>query len=218
VGDNREVEVELGRRGRGYLDKDCQRVTMGLGLFLDAFILGRIPSSSASLPTAYLAQSDLLEHPTLAPAVPTLEHFASGPQRAFYRRTLWIGPEGSFTPFHRDPYIGLYSQIVGRKKFHMLPPQAAAILELSIEAWHTNTSTIPFPVSQILNPGVQRIDDDIHALRLERYRSTLDRAFALHGACEVDVQAGESVLVPEGWWHSAEGVGGAGVGVGAWFR
>lgn len=126
--EDREVEIEVGKRGRGYLDPDFQRIHMGLGeepgagftialimltlgLFLDAFILDKIPSSDpASLPVAYLAQSDLLDDPALAADVPALDVFKAGPQATVYRRTLWIGPRGSFTPFHRDPYIGLYSQ------------------------------------------------------------------------------------------------------------
>ena len=80
-------------------------------MFLDAFILDKIPSADpASLPTAYLAQSDLLDDPRLAEDVPALDVFRSGPQETVYRRTIWIGPGGSFTPFHRDPYIGLYTQ------------------------------------------------------------------------------------------------------------
>jgi hypothetical protein len=31
VGEDREVDVELGRRGRGYLDEGYQRVSMGFG-------------------------------------------------------------------------------------------------------------------------------------------------------------------------------------------
>ena len=82
-----------------------------VGLFLDAFILGKIPSADPdSLPTAYLAQSDLLDNAVLAADVPPLDVFQSGPQATVYRRTIWIGPRASFTPFHRDPYIGLYSQ------------------------------------------------------------------------------------------------------------
>jgi lysine-specific demethylase 8 len=52
---------------------------------------------------------------------------------------------------------------------------------------------------------------------MERYRDRLKRAFDVDGACEVVLGEGESVLVPEGWWHSAEGLS-TGVGVNAWFR
>lgn len=76
-------------------------------------MLNRIPSGesvdSAALPTAYLAQSDL-PSALVKSDVPDLPHFACGPRQEVYRRTLWVGPSGSFTPFHRDPYIGIYSQ------------------------------------------------------------------------------------------------------------
>lgn len=87
-------------------------LTMIAGLFLDAFIFNLIPSSSpAELPTAYLAQSDLLDStPQLLDDVPALTHFYQGKEKSLYRRTIWIGPNGSFTPFHKDPYVGIYSQ------------------------------------------------------------------------------------------------------------
>lgn len=43
------------------------------------------------------------------------------------------------------------------------------------------------------------------------------RAFREDGACSIDLEAGDSILVPEGWYHSAEGLD-VGVGVNAWFR
>ena len=64
----------------------------------------------AGLPTAYLAQMDLDDARALQDDVPALPHFSTGPKGTLYRRTLWIGPDGTFTPFHKDPYIGLYSQ------------------------------------------------------------------------------------------------------------
>lgn len=32
VGEDREVTVELGKKGRGYLDKDYQRISIGFGM------------------------------------------------------------------------------------------------------------------------------------------------------------------------------------------
>ncbi|KAK8864510.1 hypothetical protein IAR55_001760 [Kwoniella newhampshirensis] len=242
VGENKSVEVELGKKGRGYLHKEWQRVWMPFGLFLDAFILNLVPSSSPSeeLPTAYLAQSDILDSsPNLLEAIPVLPHFYEGKEKSLYRRTMWIGPKGSFTPFHKDPYHGIYSQIVGKKTFHILPPGAVPHLDISSLPRHTNTSQIPLPVSRIYSspssptsttstsPPVgpttstsNTLDDlsDLPHAIVQTWRTKLDAAFDMPGACQVTLEAGESVLVPEGWWHAAEGVDGSGVGVNAWFR
>lgn len=131
IGENREVDVELGPRGRGYLDKGYKRIGMGfgepllsfirnaildsditIGLFLDAFILDRIPSSIPlhQRPTGYLAQYDLDPGSELATIdAPVLPHYTCGPRSEIWRRALWIGPGGSWTPFHRDPYINIYT-------------------------------------------------------------------------------------------------------------
>jgi hypothetical protein len=63
------------------------------------------------MPKGYLAQSDLLDSaPQAAAQCPDLEHYLSGPRGDIFRRTIWIGPAGSWTPFHKDPYIGIYNQ------------------------------------------------------------------------------------------------------------
>jgi hypothetical protein len=63
------------------------------------------------MPKGYLAQSDLLDSaPQAAAHCPDLEHYMSGAKGDIFRRTIWIGPAGSWTPFHKDPYIGIYNQ------------------------------------------------------------------------------------------------------------
>lgn len=46
VGDDREVTVELGKKGRGYLDPEYQRVSMGFGMSLPHYLLASISSTS----------------------------------------------------------------------------------------------------------------------------------------------------------------------------
>ncbi|RSH87252.1 hypothetical protein EHS25_003161 [Saitozyma podzolica] len=230
VGEDMGVDIEMGPRGRGYLDERYRRVTMGFGLFLDAFILNRIPSTTdtatgPTLPTAYLAQSDLPPHPIFDRDTPSLPHFSCGPRGEVYRRTLWVGPGGSFTPFHRDPYIGIYSQIIGTKTFHILPPEAERLLDINPRPPHTNTSQIPISVSALFGSASPPTaghpapppEPESNAETLSQYRAALAEASKLPGACEARLGPGESLLVPEGWWHSAEGIE-TGVGINAWFR
>lgn len=81
---------------------------------------------------------------------------------------------------------------------------------------YSNTSTIPIPVSHIFNSGpTGNAEVELPPTHiLDRCRHQLESAFRMEGGCEVVLGAGESVLVPEGWWHSAEGLDGPGVGVG----
>ena len=157
------VDVEIGKRGKGYLDPDYQRVSMDfgevksplyecggrsddtsrIGLFLDAFILGKIPSSTpaSALPTGYLAQSDVMDKPTLIADVPNLPHYEAGSQKSLYRRTMWVGPKRSFTPFHKDPYVGIYSQ-------GSYPLRARSNCELSYRVIYSHRSqTLPHSAS-----------------------------------------------------------------------
>jgi hypothetical protein len=49
-------------------------------------------------------------------------------------------------------------------------------------------------------------------------KDSLEEAFTDQHAYEVTLHPGDSLLVPEGWWHCAEGLDGVGIGVGGWFR
>ncbi|BEI91874.1 uncharacterized protein CcaverHIS019_0406940 [Cutaneotrichosporon cavernicola] len=215
VGEHTAVDVEIAPRGRGYTDPAWQRVTMGFGLFLDAFVLGRIPAADPALvPVGYLAQAPLLDLPGLRDTLPPLEHYV-GPRGDVYGRTLWVGPRGSFTPFHRDPNVGLYTQVIGSKVFHLLPPD----IKFQTSAVRANTATVPISVRRIF--GEQGEGDgegeDVTPIEKEQLRTLLGEAFERDGACEVRLGPGDSLLIPPGWWHSAEGES-VGVGVNAWFR
>jgi hypothetical protein len=125
--------------------------------------------------------------------------------------------------------------VIGRKRFHLVPPTGAQYLAISTRAPYTNTSTIPLSVGTISSvlqtqpdgsagatkpADTAHQDQDLSDLKpdgIAQYADLLSRAFQTQGSCFAELGPGESVLIPEGWYHSAESLE-VGVGVNAWFR
>lgn len=95
--------------------------------------------------------------------------------------------------------------VVGTKRLHIFHPAQHSHLYISITPPQTNTSLIPHP------PSSSKLDWKQYPMlrrALEDVRTT---------SCEVG--PGESVLIPEGWYHCVESVGDEpAVSVNHWFR
>ncbi|BEJ07420.1 hypothetical protein CcaverHIS641_0406890 [Cutaneotrichosporon cavernicola] len=108
-----------------------------------------------------------------------------------------------------------WQRVIGSKVFHLLPPD----IKFQTSAVRANTATVPISVRRIF--GEQGEGDgegeDVTPIEKEQLRTLLGEAFERDGACEVRLGPGDSLLIPPGWWHSAEGES-VGVGVNAWFR
>jgi hypothetical protein len=132
-----EVPVEVG--GSSYLDPSMQRVEMPLSLYLD--YLDGLGDDDAPPPShrAYMAQARL---PGLLDAPPSLIPspscgktetsedgrsagsvgcdievpgvVASLGRGDAYARMVWLGPKGTVTPLHRDPYHNVLAQVKRR--------------------------------------------------------------------------------------------------------
>jgi Cupin-like domain len=93
---------------------------------------------------------------------------------------FWFGPAGTVTPLHHDVMNVLLAQIVGRKRFILISPDQTP--------WVYN------------NIGVYS-EVDCEAPNFEKhplFRKVLPAT--------VDLQAGESLFIPVGWWHHVRAV------------
>lgn len=62
-------------------------------------------------PQLYLAQKDVSEVlPALAAAIPEAPPLPGLPAR-MHQRSIWLGPRGTDTPLHRDPYHNIFCQV-----------------------------------------------------------------------------------------------------------
>jgi lysine-specific demethylase 8 len=209
------VDVEISRIGRGYGDKgnddEWFQTQMPFMMFHDAFIDGKLRFSENDpnkQKTGYVAQQDLFEVvPELKAHCPPLPHSLAGPRgdREQWRRNIWIGGAGTFTPIHRDPYENLFAQVVGAKRFHLFPPEARTHLHLSPGGPQSNTSTIP--TEEVLL-DLEGKADEAHRLDLEPLVESSFHAI---------VQPGDVLYVPQGWFHCVASLS-VSASVNAWFR
>ena len=117
----------------------------------------------------------------------------------------------TYTPLHRDPNPNLFVQLAGRKVVRLLSPSTG----------------------QAVFGHIKKIvggrEDEKGAFRGEemmggKERGVLEEVIWEKGkieecGLEAEVESGDGLFIPKGWWHSIKGIGG-GVTASAnwWFR
>ncbi len=84
---------------------------------------------------------------------------------------LWLGPAGTVTPLHHDTSNILFAQLHGRKRFFLAAPTETALLEGAVGVYAGLDPE---------KPAASRAD--VRFLR-------------------VDLEPGEMLFIPVGWWH-----------------
>lgn len=92
-----------------------------------------------------------------------------------FKNYIWVGPEGTRSGLHFDPYNVLFVQVVGSKKMLLFPPQDIPKAYLENEF---------FSQVDAENPDLARFPK-----------------FADCKPIEVEVGPGEALLLPVGWLH-----------------
>ncbi|KAJ1026968.1 hypothetical protein NDA16_002261 [Ustilago loliicola] len=206
------VPVEISQQGVGYNagGSEWDRIELPFSLFIDAFIQRKIPWQTSSdgqqqQPVGYLAQFDLFsKSPSLASEAPGLPHTRAGPRGAQeqWRSNVWIGPAGTYTPLHRDPYENLFAQVVGHKRVHLFAPKLAQYLYINKSGPQQNTSTIASE-HELLHPAEDR--------------PLLATALASEDAFVTELHAGDVLYIPQGWYHCVQSLS-TSASVNFWYR
>lgn len=175
----RTVPVEVGET---YMHDDWTQKCMPFEEFIDHIHTKESLSSNRM----YLAQHQIFSQ------IPRLERdiyvpcyvYAMGAPDNDIRKSIWMGPKGTWTPLHSDPCHNIFVQLVGLKHLRLYSPDSAPHLDLDTNPLTSNTSKMDRNEEIACFRAVQR-----------------DPA---HVAMECVLGPGDALYIPRGWFHSVE--------------
>lgn len=219
LGGRRLIPVEF---GDDYKAANYKSGVTSFSRYLEDFVLPERPSQMA-----YLAQHDLfMQIPSLRRDIaipdccyteppPSLPDSAAAATPGLDQVTAlsepllnaWIGPKGSKTPLHTDPYHNILCQVVGYKYVRLYAPEqrhhlsagaAGGLVDRHADKMPMNTSCEPSPgQSTHQNFDMQAAVDENCTVKTPTDSSQAEYLEAV-------LAPGESLYVPLGWWHYVE--------------
>lgn len=217
LGGRRLVPVEL---GRSYTDEGWSQKIMTFGEYMRSYLLQRKQEQ-----TGYLAQHDLFDQiPSLAADTRTPDFCYTNPPPPdpAYKSTVpvadldeplrnaWLGPAGTISTMHTDPYHNILCQVVGHKYIRLYPPSETPKLyprgidEAGVNM--ENTSHVDISMARKLFEPLTADSVEVSA-QLDEPRAEFDADFPLFKDAkyiEGILAPGECLYIPVGWWHYVE--------------
>eukprot|EP00117_Sycon_ciliatum_P015165 scpid59953/ scgid15126/ Lysine-specific demethylase 8; JmjC domain-containing protein 5; Jumonji domain-containing protein 5 len=175
---DRTVPIEVGAR---YTDQTWSQALMTINSFIDSISEAPSEEVAGKSSTHYLAQHQLFEQ------LPELRSDICVPDYCCLSESddtepvvnAWIGPCGTVSPLHHDPYHNVFAQVVGKKLIRLYSSAHSDLLYPHDSAMMHNTSQVDCE-----NPDLQRFPK-----------------FAEAPFWECVVQPGDLLYIPPKFWH-----------------
>ncbi len=201
-----------------------ERFNAPLKLFLDWMQQNQADSSSApsplpppSSPRLYLAQCQISDLPSpLQADLPTPDLVLKAGKGDIYDANVWIGLPPTYTPLHRDPNPNFFLQLAGTKLVRLFPPDVGSEIFGAVQAKLGRSASPVFRGEEMMQ-GEER---EMLANEVWGDADSLKLAPGLHvRGYEANVEEGNALFIPLGWWHSIRSAGtGTTASVNWWFR
>jgi hypothetical protein len=211
LGGRRLVPVEL---GRSYTDHDWSQRIMTFAEYMETHLLQ--PKHER---TGYLAQHDLFTQiPSLSADTNTPDYCYTDPPPPESLsstvkvetldeplRNAWLGPAGTISPLHTDPYHNILCQVVGHKYVRLYAPSETPKLyprgidETGVNM--ENTSHVDISLAKKLHTSDEQDQaDEMEKQKFEEQYPSFKDAKCIEGI----LGPGECLYIPVGWWHYVE--------------
>lgn len=179
------VPVEISHNGGDYRDLHAAAsnryfetdVGIPLALLLESMQAAKERPSPVLL---YAAQVDLIS------LIPELESGIRTPPMSaiserLYKRNTWLGPPGTVTPLHCDPYYNMFCQVWGSKYVRMYDHKHAQQL---------------YPFSNPFLRNTSQVHVDMHSKEYQDFPGFSEVPYLEH-----HLQPGEMLFIPKKYWH-----------------
>ena len=161
----------------------------------------------------YLAQASFASLPKdMADDLPTPEIVSKAGTGDIYDTNIWMGIPPTYTPLHRDPNPNMFVQLAGKKVVRILEPEAGDEVFARVQQALGKSGSAALRGEDMMK-GEERklLEAEIWDVASNTYPGP--------AGYEVDVNAGDGLFIPKGWWHSIKGIGeGVTASVNWWFR
>ena len=169
-----QVEVMMGRNSDAAYEINCERhkTSMRLDRYVDL-----IETAGETNDFYMVANNRSIEAGNMRRLLDDIR-FTEGfldPASAAARLFLWFGPAGTVTPLHYDTMNVLFAQVLGRKKFTLIPSFQSHLVYNHVGVYSQVDCEAP----------------DYDQFPLFRKVTRL----------EVVLEPGELLFIPVGWWH-----------------
>lgn len=169
-------------------------------------------ASGQSTVELYIAQSLLEDMPAeLKNDLPPPELVLEAGKGDIYSSSIWLGTEPTYTPLHRDPNPNLFCQLYSQKVVRLLPPQLGEQLYFQVQVKLRQQGSSRMRSREMMEGEERKV---LHAEVWEPEKP-------IEEMCEAELDAGDALFIPEGWWHSVKSkgfVGNLNGSVNWWFR
>ena len=144
----------------------------------------------------YLAQASVSDLPAaLREDLPTPSIVQSVGRGDVYDSNIWIGMSPTYTPLHKDPNPNLFVQLAGRKTVRVCEPSVGLEMFQAAQMRVSGRASAAFRGPEMMQGGEKEA--------LEEMVWGKD----VKDQLEAQLEPGDAIFIPRGWWHSIKGVG-----------